>query len=182
MAIYTIQIQGMRNEQTTWPPLNGTMLRGTWRHSRGPTREKNEAMQFLSRIESIPGIHVWIDTNKRSAGIYDPLVTTDEGKRIWSEIKRILDQHQGSLGGPFEPWEPLTKSKLNNDEMKLWIHHMRAAVDRNMAIYVEGSGELPALDEVAKLPGRRLADPNDSSPRAKAAYTDVVESGSKTAT
>jgi hypothetical protein len=162
MGRIVIEVCGPRNEQLAFPMMAGQDgnggLRGRWSAAAVAYADKSEGMKAMSAVSIIPGIHIWLDVKERKAGIYDPLRDTDDGRRVWADVKRILDRYSFAFGGPFEPWQPVTRENLTIDDIKDWAFHMRTALDGNLAQYVPGSDQLPTIDKIRSMPGRRHAD------------------------
>lgn len=153
------------------------VLRGRWSSSVVAYADKSEALKSMSSVPIIPGIHIWLDVRERKAGIYDPLRDTDEGRRIWTDVKKILDRYAFAFGGPYAPWEPVTQDNLTIDDIKGWAFHMRTALDGGLAQYVPGSEQLPTIDKIKAMPGKRKADPWNSGRQDQelSMWADAVE-------
>lgn len=179
MAKITIEIAGPRNEQYMWP-VTLESLRGRWKASSVAHHDKSDALKAVCALESIPGLYVWIDTRKKSCGIYDPLgfdengeVVSDAGRRKFKRWEVIQKEHSTRLSA-MQPWpamvfEPRQGEPENeqNSRLKEWIYHMRRAVDQGYAEYVDGSPQLPPIDEIVKLPGRIKNEPFNQGQKGK---------------
>jgi len=169
MARITIEIAGPQNDNYMWP-VTQEALRGRWRAAVVAHHDKSDGLKAVCALESIPGLHVWIDTRAKECGICDPLgmdekgePVSDEGRRKFKQWETIQREHQTQLS-KMAPWEPqaFSSDRCNKDFMKEWLFCMRRAIDAGYAIYVDGSQQLPPIEEIVKLPGRITNEPFNS--------------------
>lgn len=162
MAKYSIEICGPRCESVIFNPT-GTRVRGRWDFAQNAHRDKAEVMKALAyEVPQIPGKIIALDTDERKGRIFDPL-STGAGAAILAKVNEIFKGHGTVMEeGRAHPSEDST---LTVDSVKDWLYWMRRLVDAKLAVIVPGSLDLPALDDIRAMPGRRLADPLNSSPQ-----------------
>lgn len=177
---FVIEIDGPKNENVLFAPVQSfPFLRGRWAAFRVAHRNKSEVMGQMSRIESIPGICVELDTDKRQGRIFDPLRETDEGRKIWREVQAVIRDFPSFFGNPREPWPETIHDRLTPDNIKTWLWSMSNLVAAGQARVVGGSDPMPSPEDVRKMPGKRLKDPMNTVLPAKQEemWTDAVPEG-----
>lgn len=185
MPKYTIEVAGPHNEYLLFQPTH-ERLRGRWDNALVGHRDKGEMMKGLSRVHIIPGLYISLDTDKREGCRFDPLNTTEEGKRIWEQVSQVVREHKTEFGGEQKPWEPALYRDLTADQIKDWLWAMTSAFNAGYVRLVAGSPPLPTLDQIRKLPGKRTRDPGNTGLQTKgdsddpghlAKYVDIVPEG-----
>lgn len=183
MGKFVIEIAGPKDENWACPLAGGT-VRGRWSSHHTAYADKSEAMKAMSVVPHIPGVHIWLDVKARKAGISDPLRETEEGRRIWGQVKAILDRFPLAFGGSQVPSvsiesvvERIERSDLSLDDCKEWLWQMRCALDAGLAQVVPGSDPIPSSEQIRALPGRRRADPWNTgrTDEKLSSWADVVE-------
>ncbi len=178
---YKIQIVGPKNERVAFPPV-GKVLRGAWYSHVVAMKDKAAPMKELSQIPEIPGMIVAIDTSKDSEGrskgaILDGL-TSPKGKAVQERLAEIFQRNTAQLGSNYAPSER-EEYELYDDEVKDWMYWMRRLVDLGLAEKYGNDPDLPTLDEIRGMAGKRKGDPWNTGPQqkdlAKTKYADVVE-------
>lgn len=169
MAKYSIEINGPRCESVIFAPT-GTRVRGRWEFSKNAHRDKAEVLKSLAyNVSTIPGKVIAVDTEEKKGRILDPL-STGEGAKILAKINEVFKEHgtvmEQGLAHPAEDYS------LTIDSLKDWLFWMRRLVDAGLAECTSGSTVLPELDEIRAMPGRRLADPLNSSQQSLKAPDD----------
>lgn len=167
---YIIEISGPKNEQQYFTPAN-TLVRGRWHVANVSTREQSVAMRALNRVTEIPGQRIELDVNQRTGKITDPLRDDPDGKEKFKVLNEIFDEHQEAHGGPKDlPAEKVYKN-LSVDEIKTWLHHMRQILDNKMAMSI-GNRNLPKIETIASMPGKREKDPGNTGSKDKELAND----------
>ena len=169
MAKYSIEINGPRCEPVIFNPT-GSRVRGRWDFAKNAHRDKSEVLKALAyEVPQIPGKVIAIDTDEKKGRIFDPL-STGAGAAILAKVNEIFKNHGTVLEeGRAHPAEDYA---LTIDSTKDWLYWMRRLVDSKLAEHTSGSVELPTLDEIKAMPGRRLADPLNSSAQTLKAPDD----------
>jgi len=182
MARYEIEIEGEKNESTYFPPLGEVRLRGVWRSSRVAMFDKSEAMKSMSAIERIPGYRIACDDDTFVGEVYDPLNETEDGQRVFSQVKSVIERYKEEFGEITGLRDKIVK-KLDADSLKDWLYWMRRKVEAGLAKPVAGSAELLDLETVRSLPGKRRTDPFNTGQQTSKReddgrlpkYTDAVK-------
>jgi hypothetical protein len=177
--IITIEVANSKNCSVMF---GGTSqrLRGRWTASNIVRSDMHDALKRLSEIPVIPGIRIQIDFNERVCRIYDPLKETEEGRKIWKEVSVVMSQFKELFGGaPMQPWDEQRIKNASHSDLKSWLYWMRRLHDIDHAVLVESESnvsEMPSLEKIATLPGRRIRSPfNVSRPHDDPRrYTDEV--------
>ena len=178
---YKIEIVGPLNERVAFPPV-GKVLRGAWYSHVVAMKDKAAPLKELSQIPEIPGMIVAIDTTPDSTGrckgaILDGL-TSPQGKAIQPRLEEIFKRNTAQLGTNYAPAER-EEYELYEDDVKNWMYWMRRLSDLGFAKKYGNDPELPTLDEIRQMPGKRLNDPWNTGPQAKelakVKWADVVE-------
>jgi hypothetical protein len=158
----TIEIGDERNRPFMWP-MTKALLRGTWRRVNLQPDEMTDLTNALGMLQGdIPGARIELSGRRRRCRIYDPL-DLPENASLWAEVKRLFLFHTGT---EFAPVPEKLEENLNDTKIKTRLYWMRRLVNGTpinrlvrpprggpQAILV-GSGALPTLPEIAKLPGR----------------------------
>lgn len=164
--MYEIEIAGPKNEQQFFSPTQ-SIVRGRWHVANVSTREQSTAMRDMNRVNEIPGKRISLGIKKRIGKITDPLLTSKEGVEKFKEINKISTEHQESLGGEKKLEEDQEFKNLTLDEIKTWLHHMRAIIDNKMGQKTENSLQLPSLEKISTMPGKRIKDPGNTGSKDK---------------
>ncbi|MAT51483.1 MAG: hypothetical protein CMK32_09905 [Porticoccaceae bacterium] len=130
-------------------------LRGRWEANkivRFPISENSGLAGLMDAAPEIPGMYIWIDLEKRSAGAKDPLECTESGKRIMAKIQSHYKQVESAVVSPAEPIEI---TGMTDDQIKDFLYWMRRSVDDGHAVAVANSPELPPMEKIKQMPGRR---------------------------
>jgi hypothetical protein len=152
MPSYTIESASAKNRRHLFAPL-GQTLRGRWTIAATAGLATSSALATLhANAPEIPGIHVTLDTDKRSARVWDPLKETADGRAIWARIEPVLQQNPTDLPQG-KPWPETTRENLSVNDLKTWLFCMRSAVDAGHARMV--GTPLPSLEEIRAMPGAR---------------------------
>lgn len=162
MAKYSIEIASSQNGGTVFVPTK-EKLRGRWDFRNTAhlsfKREGVEDVKIIARqTPVIPGIIISLDTSAKTGTTIDPLVSTEDGRKILASINNVIKEHAG-IRTEKKGHEPAT-FKLNQDGVKAWMFYMRSLVDGDLAQYVPGSEKLPNVDEIKEsVPGKLRRDP-----------------------
>lgn len=173
MARFIIEVAGPRNESAMFNPIGQERLRGRWSHAKVAHRNKGqgEAGELLKELslvaETIPGLLISLDTDKREGMIVDPLGELPDGRQIHAKIKPLFDRYTSNpLDCGCDPRPRSTYSDLSVDQIKEWAFYMRAMLDCQQAIEVPGTAKLPKKEEIStKWPGKRRRDPGNTGPQ-----------------
>jgi len=182
MARYIIEVAQSQNENHIFAPTRAR-VRGRWDFSNTAARNLgSEALREMAReVKVIPGQHILLDTDHARGVIYDPLLDTDDGRRVWLKLKGIISRYKHEFGSDLRPHDPSELSNLGADQIKQWLWEMRCLLDGNQAVLVSGSDPVPSFEEIARMPGRRLRDPMNTGVQEKdlKKFVDVVPEGKK---
>jgi hypothetical protein len=142
-----IEINGPKNNNLHFKPLQRT-LRGTFDLNRVP--EPLARMRFSEFPRPIPGLHIAVDVDKKTATITDPLHDAEH-----VAIKEKIESMGMKLG-------PATE-RIENIDTNTWLFWMRRAVSAGTCKIV--SGQFPAIDDAKArkdfiMPD--VSDPRDS--------------------
>ncbi len=160
MAQYSIEVNGPKDESIIFAPTQ-TKVRGRWDFQRTAHRDKSEVLKRLAyEVPMIPGKVIALDSDAKKGCIFDPL-GSGEGKAILEKINAIAKD----TGGEVTAAHPTENYVLDVHGVKEWLYWMRRQVDAGMATVVPGSANLPTLEQIAELPGRRRADPFNTGPQ-----------------
>lgn len=179
----TIEIAGDQNQGHVFAPL-GEKLRGRWDTARAPRRGMSEGLaELLSAVPVIPGECLMLEiTGKKMEGRrFDPLRETPDGKQLWAKIEPIIARHQREFGNIRRLREPAIHklSEFGDDGtglVKDWLWAMRQAVAAGHARLVDGSDELPSIEKIRAMTGKRSRDPRNSGPQEEklTKFVDIV--------
>ncbi len=142
-----IKIDGSRNDNLHFKPLQRT-LRGTFDLNRVP--EPLARMKFNEFPKPIPGLHIAVDAENKTAKISDPLHDAEH-----FAIKEKIEALGMKLGPAVE--------RIENIDTNTWLFWMRRAVVNGTCKVV--SGNFPAIDDAKArkdfiMPD--VTDPRDS--------------------
>lgn len=176
--IFVAEVASARNN-SLHHGATGQLLRGRWTASHVARNSMHAALAAISEIPVIPGIRIVIDCENRVCRLEDPLGTTDEGRAIWKQVKTVLDHYKGMLGPDgMQPMETKVYPNATDDELKNWLYWLRREVDAGYVEFLPALStvkELPPLDKIRALPGRRVRSPFDSRALSDdRKYTDCV--------
>ena len=111
----------------------------------------------MSVMPEVPGVHMQVDTSKKTVRLYDPLEDdTPRMRRIASVLKDNMLGFDGQLGAM--PEKVMT---LTDDVLKTLLAEL-IRKRKNKSLWVK-EGNLPSTEDLDKLPGHVLNDPNSSS-------------------
>lgn len=176
---YVVEVATATNSNVLWP-FTQDMMRGRWDFGRTAHRsisQDNEGMKTLAReVRSIPGLYVMVDKDTWTGRLFDPMVETEDGRKIKEKLDKVYKQYPVEFGGQHEMFK--TKEvELTADTLKHWLEKMVQGVSSEVFVVVPGSEELPTMDEVLSMPGRisnnlmsgkldmkEKDDPNDPRP------------------
>jgi hypothetical protein len=142
-----IVIDGPKNENLYFRPLQRP-LRGTFDLNRVP--EPLARMQINAFPRPIPGLHLVVDVEKKTAAVVDPLHEPEH-----AAIREKIEARGLKLGPQAERFEGI--------DTNTWLFWMRRAVASGVAKIVEG--KFPEIDEAKAQKNFVIAeqrDPRDS--------------------
>lgn len=165
MAEYQIEVCGPRNEYVFFPPVPSVVnhrggLRGRWDFGKTAHRDKGEGSwlkELAYEVQQIPGIVIAVNTTKMQGLVYDPL-SVAPGAAILQKVNELRRRIEGA-GYEIQGAWPRVDRKLDVNTLKEWLYWMRRILDRGEAEIVPGSGQIPTLEAIQAMPGRRRADP-----------------------
>jgi hypothetical protein len=172
----TIEICGKRNQDYIFQPIS-EKVRGRKDSAYFPQRGRPEGLaELLGVAPVIPGEYIMIDLDKMEGHRLDPLRETETGQQIWEQISPVIRRHSLEFGNVLELRKP-SVHKLSLDDgmlVKDWLWAMARAVEGGHARVV--SGNLPTLEEISKMPGKRTRDPGNSGAQEEKLqkFVDVV--------
>jgi hypothetical protein len=169
MAKYVIEVNGEHNETLIFPPIR-QRVRGRWSASRTAHRDKSGShaqKQIALKTPEIPGQFIEVDTTEKTGRIIETLADTEGGALMWeTNLKPIIEANKGEMANCGTRLPETQVFKLDADAIKLWLFHMRTAVDTGVAGVVSKlSNQLPSIEDIQALPGKRKSDPMNSGPR-----------------
>lgn len=169
MAKYSIEINGPRCESVIFNPT-GMRVRGRWEFAKNAHRDKAEVLKTLAfDVPAIPGKVIALDVEEKKGRIVDPL-STGEGAKILAKVNEVFKDHGTVMEQGLA--HPAEDHVLTVDGVKDWLFWMRRLVDAGLAVVTSQSPELPPIDEIRAMPGRRLADPLNSNQQSLKAPDD----------
>jgi hypothetical protein len=172
----TIEVCGPNNERAKFIPTS-EMLRGRWRALAIARFDTHSFLkQLMSRVSEIPGICLAIDVEKAIGRRFDPLKETAEGRKIWKDVESILKEFESNIGA-MRPWPEARYERMGPDQIKSWLYYMRRMIDGKKAVYAFGSQELPTIQQIAELPGRRMMMPSSYARKEGDRWADSVPVG-----
>ena len=151
---YVIEVKHDRNNSLLFGPLSAT-LRGRWefhRVARFPINENSGLTALMETAPVIPGMYIWVDLEKNQGGAYDPLRETEQGRRLMTKIQSHYKTVDNRV---VEPADPIEVNGMDADLLKDFLYWMVRAVEDGNAQVVGGAPELPSLEDVKKMPGKR---------------------------
>jgi hypothetical protein len=147
-ATVEIKIDGPQNNNLCFKPLQRT-LRGTFDLNRVP--EPLARMKYSEFPQPIPGLHIAVDAEKKTATITDPLYNMEH-----VGIKEKIESMGMKLGPHVETFE--------NIDTVTWLFWCRRAVATGTCKIV--AGKFPEIDEAKArkdfIMPDVVADPKDS--------------------
>jgi hypothetical protein len=150
-----IEVASELNNTLLFGPLGNMEVRGRWDFNHVAGRFTHDSMKALNKATSvIPGECLAVDPKARTCRLFDPLRETPQGRKIWQAIKPIIERYASHFECGTSLREPIVYTDCDEDRMKTWLYYMRRAVDSGLAVVV-GNRELPTLEEIKALPGRR---------------------------
>jgi hypothetical protein len=152
---FTIEVASEGNNTLLFGPLGNMEVRGRWDFNHVAGRSTHDSMKAMNKTASIiPGERIAVDPKARTCRLYDPLRETPQGQKVWEAVKPIIERFKSHFNCGTSLREPIVYHDCDEDRMKTWLYYMRRAVDAGLAIVV-GNKELPTLEEIKALPGRR---------------------------
>lgn len=148
----TIEIGDDRNRQVLFAPTQ-EKLRGRW--SNFNSNGARSMHPSLAQMPAIPGIYLRVNLAKRQLTRLDPLKDTEEGRRIWEQVQRILEADSAHFN-MMKPWDKVVVDNAPENQVKTWVYWFCRLVESNQAKVI--SGELPTKEELARMPGRALTE------------------------
>lgn len=151
---YILEIADDKNRGVIFGPL-GVRLRGRWDSAKVAKFQHSESSSLgalYERVPVIPGMFVWIDLDKKAAGAFDPLEKTDNGRKLMDSIRNHYQKNESTV---VRPADEIQIENMNPDQIKDFLYWMRRILDDQKAVVVIGSSELPSLDAIKKMPGKR---------------------------
>jgi hypothetical protein len=182
-----VMIDRVRFEVEVSSDCNGSLLftpatkklRGAWRNSEASRFEAGKDIrQMAYAVGDIPGIRIFVDLAQDKCGYYDPLLADKRYEDLAAKLQEYLKKTPlgPSNGVSFTKAYLIEKPTPTN--LKTWLHWMRQALDSKYVEVPTGKPDLPSLDDIRKMPGRRetggnpLVDPESKA--AIAAYQYIV--------
>lgn len=175
--MFTVEFGDDRNRGTFPIDVLKLRVRGSWIKSHF-TREKGSRSigDQMSRMPDIPGIRMDVAPAVGAMRLYDPL---EEDTRKMEAIRSAFDEIQGikQVGAKIGPMQAV--------EHRLDIHQMKSLL-AECAVKLKGRagddqytmtlirGEVPTLEQLNAMPGRKLYDPWNSS-NNKPKFEDQAE-------
>lgn len=145
-----------------FPPMN-TVMRGRATASIYSSHDMSERMRsFFRKFRVIPGMRIWVDFRAADSskgiiatyGAYDGL----DDKAYDNDRKRILrfisQEFEG--GNEVETAKSTEGHLTTSDKAKDFLYWMRRAVDAGYAFVPDAKSNLPAMEAIKKMPGRRM--------------------------
>jgi hypothetical protein len=147
-----------------FPPTK-TLVRSRWRKDY-LTGDERASEALRSCPDDIPGMAILLDGGKRRGVIHDPLSKSAYLLQRLAISMGIVEP-LGGVGKKIEVTgqEEQTFESLDPSTIKLWLHHMRNAVDLGWATV--SSGALPTLEQIAMLPGRTRCEIFNNAPKGR---------------
>jgi hypothetical protein len=122
--------------------------------------------QIMARMPDIPGMRLTLNFRARKYILFDPL--TDDAQLL-RRINAVVKEGSILSGSEYGPCDTQERQVEDQDEWKTLVDEMCRKRDGECLKVVEG--KLPTPEQLKKMPGRRLNDPWNSSPR-KPRYHD----------
>ena len=162
---FEVEIASKGNNEWLFPPTQ-ERLRGRWDALNVAHLEPGERLRALHQIAPvIPGIRICIDMDNKILSIYDPLRETEEGQRIWENIKDRVKAIDSS--GNIELMKRRDLSLVEFDHprnaLKDWMFWCRRGINEGICEPTKESAEWPTLESIRNSEGRRRIDPSNSS-------------------
>jgi hypothetical protein len=142
-----IVVDGPKNQDVQFRPLQRA-LRGTFDVNRVP--DPQARLKIAEFPRPIPGVHITLDTDKKTAAIVEPLYEAEHAA-IREKIER--------MGMKLPP----QREEFQNIDVPTWLYWMRRAVANGVAKIVEG--KFPEIDESQVQKNfitKPLRDPRDN--------------------
>ena len=156
----TIEVDNRGNSPVIFAPLQ-ERLTCRWNFTNTLNRSisadakgmRGLAMEFR---DGIPGQCVQVDIEAFVGRVFYPQSLDKDLRR---RVQAIYKAHPATLG-PVPDFGDPREFKLGPDDMKEWLYAMSRMVETGLAVCVAGSGEMPTVAEVLKMPGKIEADPH----------------------
>lgn len=147
---YAIEVVTSKNGRLKFMPLART-VRGRWSATNIIGLDPNEDFKRIASIGEIPGEIIWIDLEKREAGTADQLALP-ANKGLW---KTLVDFNKRVNKKDIEFKAPSVSMDMDHNQIKDFLYWMARAVKAGHAQTVPGTPELPSLEDIKKMPGKR---------------------------
>lgn len=135
-----------------------------------PEGAVNYVGQGMSQMPDIPGLHIALDFENKRYRIFDPLERNKALlKQINAVIRSVPSVVQSAEVSPVEE----VRGELNDDQWKSLILELKKKVDDEPSYAIVRDGKMPTDEEIAKMKGRRLADPWNNG--RKPMYADQMD-------
>jgi hypothetical protein len=173
------------NSTTAWPgpveievatPQNGNLLwKPTARVLRGRFDKANipysQLPEHFAQWPVLPGLYIRIDARRRTAEIVDPMSLPEHAELL--KRFNFLQKGQSAFRVESGPEEPQRFEGMTDTQLKTWLYNARRAVDASFAVV--RSGNLPTLEEIARLPGKTAMAQFETAIRGKARFYEDAE-------
>jgi len=147
---YRIEVESPNNARLFFGPL-ARKVRGRWRAANVTHLDLAPWFKGVTSIPEIPGECIWIDLEKREAGCVD-LLSDPKNAGLMTKLRNFFT----TIGKPgITPKEPIHLRGLDANEIKDFLYWMARAVKAGHAAPVAGSPELPKLEAIKAMPGKR---------------------------
>ena len=158
MARFTIEFGDLYGRNQSINTFRITKVRG--RFSLADMHSRPEGSypvgDGMSAMPSVPGIHMEVDTTKKTARLYDPL--SDE-PALLRRVNAVMSDN--SIGKPNIGPDEESTLQLDDDTLKSLLYELIRKQESGSIRMIAGS--LPKKEEVDAMPGFELNDPWNSS-------------------
>jgi len=151
MAVYVktgeigVEIGDNENSNPDFKPLSVT-LRGRWSANNVP-RGTTARHSPLLRLPDLPGMYLFLNVEARTARVVDPLQYEDN-----ASIKLAWREYQDGL----EPLPEQKIEKMTDGDVASWVYWIGRLIEKGEATKLDGSAELPDIDDI---PGDPVISP-----------------------
>jgi hypothetical protein len=116
----------------------------------------SEMQKFFERTRSIPGERIWIDLRSGKWGTYDPL-HQPESAAMQRKAERVNEAMKSTFtyGKDVAFTKPFTADLRDESDAKNVLYWMARMVESRKAAVPSGCEQMPSVDEVRAMPGRR---------------------------
>ena len=135
MSTVTIELATDKNATILFPPTQ-SLLRGRhdWANVTNAVAVRRSGQTPITKMPTIPGLHIELDVTKKCARIYDPL-SLPENESLLNDISSVWASNYGKL---CKPKAEEKHKDMSQNQVATWFHWMRRYVDANMARLVSG--------------------------------------------